>query len=548
MADPQYHRHKMGLRSSGLVHLKFTVLWLILPEVIFFTLVATMVTIISQRVVALQIATTLTTVFGSVLGFLISFRTSSAYSCYQEGRRYWSSIIFASRSFARTAWIHVPDTIHPSSSSVDEEEKRKALIEKTSAIRLVGGFCIALKHYCRGEASIYYEDLYPYVCYLPKYRLPASTFIPRPDLDPEHNFEPLARETSRPSSTILPFAATGSVCTTSTSTLLRREHSGQSQVGTTVNLGLHGPGQHQLGQSRLVSPHPLLPPRNPPPIAWDEYIPFFALCCDLFGLLRRGQRKMRHRVKRQKQSRKRRPLQNEKDGDNVPLEITLFLSGWVAALQKRKSIDVPTTNVLFAALQGLTDSLTGLERVLLSPMPIAYALHLRHVIWLYLLRTIPATALITFVFIGFLQIGNEIDNVTAGVRCSIDTAAGARDRSDLDLESYTEAILRELREIVAHPTRDTDPANFFFVDNNFPLALRPDQWEGLSATQVIEQETPISELVQLLRKGLAGPTPVEHSCQAPATISRQDEQGPTAGSTIGSQEVKETVSPTKESK
>ncbi|KDE07687.1 hypothetical protein MVLG_02146 [Microbotryum lychnidis-dioicae p1A1 Lamole] len=539
MADPQYHRHDMGLRSSGLVHLKFTVLWLILPEVIFFTLVATMVTIVSQRVVSLQIATTLTTVFGSVLGFLISFRTSSAYSCYQEGRRYWSSIIFASRCFARTAWIHVPDTIDPGSSPAGEDDRRRALIEKTSAIRLVGGFCIALKHYCRGEASVYYEDLYSYVCHLPKYRLPASTFIPRPDLDVEHNFEPLTRETSGASSTVIPFTATGSARTTSASVLLHREPSGQSGSATTVNLRAHG--QHQHEQRRLISPHALLPPRNPPPIAWDEYIPFYALFCDLFGLLRRGQRKLRHRVKRQKQTRKRRPLQNDKDGDNVPLEITLFLSGWVAALQRRKSIDVPTTNALFAALQGLTDSLTGLERVLLSPMPIAYALHLRHVIWLYLLllpsqlygsfgwKTIPATALITFVFIGFLQIGNEIDNPLG------------YDASDLDLESYTEVILRELKEIVAHPTSDTDPANFFFVDNNFPLALSPDQWEGLAATQIMEQKIPISELAHFLKKGLAGPTPIENSSQAHgATISRGEERRQTASGTVRSQESKET--------
>lgn len=61
---------------------------------------------------------------------------------------------------------------------------------------------------------------------------------------------------------------------------------------------------------------------------------------------------------------KRVPIQTQKDGDNVPLEITLLLSGWVAALQRRNSINVPTQNALLAALQSFSDSLTGLERVL----------------------------------------------------------------------------------------------------------------------------------------------------------------------------------------
>jgi ion channel-forming bestrophin family protein len=118
--------------------------------------------------------------------------------------------------------------------------------------------------------------------------------------------------------------------------------------------------------SQIKSPHPLLPARNPPPISLDDWIPFYGLFHDIYSLCR-GRARQLHKVARGKKDyhrRKRQPIQGQKDGDNVPLEITLLLSGWVAALQRRKSIDVPTINTLLAALQSFSDSLTGLERVL----------------------------------------------------------------------------------------------------------------------------------------------------------------------------------------
>lgn len=45
---------------------------------------------------------------GTVLGFVISYRTTASFERYNEGRRYWSQIILASRTFARTVWFHVP--------------------------------------------------------------------------------------------------------------------------------------------------------------------------------------------------------------------------------------------------------------------------------------------------------------------------------------------------------------------------------------------------------------------------------------------------------
>lgn len=45
---------------------------------------------------------------GTVLGFVISYRTTSSFERYNEGRRYWSQIVFSTRTLARLIWFHVP--------------------------------------------------------------------------------------------------------------------------------------------------------------------------------------------------------------------------------------------------------------------------------------------------------------------------------------------------------------------------------------------------------------------------------------------------------
>ena len=63
-------------------------------------------------------------------------------------------------------------------------------------------------------------------------------------------------------------------------------------------------------------------------------------------------------------------------GANVPLEITMFMSSWLAAVQKRKTIDVPTTNALLLSVQQMGEALSALERILTTPIPWSYNAHI----------------------------------------------------------------------------------------------------------------------------------------------------------------------------
>ncbi len=68
------------------------------------------------------------------------------------------------------------------------------------------------------------------------------------------------------------------------------------------------------------------------------------------------------------------------------------------------------------------DCLSNFERILRTPIPLAYSIHLHYSVWLYILSlpyqiignlgwwTVPVVALGTFCLLGILSIGVEIEN------------------------------------------------------------------------------------------------------------------------------------------
>ena len=149
----------------------------------------------------------------TVLGFCISYRTSSAYERFIEGRKLWQQVHVATRLASRLIWFHCPTQC---TLDVAEEEKEadaaRALIEKKvskyhsvnlctcclclvktslrvnewwrkgdartywhagllllqTMLNLLEAFAVSLKHYLRGESGIHYEDLYHLILFLPK--------------------------------------------------------------------------------------------------------------------------------------------------------------------------------------------------------------------------------------------------------------------------------------------------------------------------------------------------------------------------------------------
>lgn len=71
---------------------------------------ATCITCISELTEAsLGVSSILLTVTGFVVSLSLSFRNSSAYERYTEGRKYWAQLITASQNLARVFWVHARD-------------------------------------------------------------------------------------------------------------------------------------------------------------------------------------------------------------------------------------------------------------------------------------------------------------------------------------------------------------------------------------------------------------------------------------------------------
>jgi hypothetical protein len=193
------------------------------------------------------------------------------------------------------------------------------------------------------------------------------------------------------------------------------------------NASIYGPGS-TLGETDL------LPARDPPQYSYFDLFPFSLL---VKFLTKRGKK-----LKGKKAALLRAKIHHQSGTENLPLEISLYISSYIAALQNRKAIDAATTSNLIAALNQLVDALTGLERILTTPIPYSYSIHLWSVTLIYCFflpfqlwptlkyLTIPGTTIASFIFFGFLVAGEEIENPFG------------YDKNDLDMDHFTNEIIR----------------------------------------------------------------------------------------------------------
>jgi len=56
-----------------------------------------------------QVSSVLLTITGFVVGLGLSFRGSTAYERYSEGRKYWAQVMLASQNLGRVFWVHAKE-------------------------------------------------------------------------------------------------------------------------------------------------------------------------------------------------------------------------------------------------------------------------------------------------------------------------------------------------------------------------------------------------------------------------------------------------------
>jgi ion channel-forming bestrophin family protein len=251
---------------------------------------ATAITCIDRLVHSLSIESVLLTVTGFVVGLALSFRSSTAYERYSEGRKYWAQLLFTSRNLARLIWVHVQER-HAESAELGKED----VLSKLAAMNLLNAFAVSLKHRLRFEPSTEYPDLAPLLCNV-------------------HTFAGDADQAA----------------------LRERKVSSWKAAG-----------QH-LGLSFAES--------NP-----------------------------------------RKILKKAKDNlGNTPLEVLAYLSAYFENCYTNKTVVVGTHQVQATnMLASLTDVLSGTERVVNTPLPIAYSISISQITWAYVLA-------LPFQLVGYL--------------------------------------------------------------------------------------------------------------------------------------------------
>ncbi|KFY38175.1 hypothetical protein V495_06715 [Pseudogymnoascus sp. VKM F-4514 (FW-929)] len=122
---------------------------------------ATLITCISEFVTNLGVDTVLLTVLGFVVGLSLSFRSSTAYERYSEGRKTWCTLMIQCRNVARYVWVHVEER--------EGEQSKEDLLQKVTAMNLILSFAVALKHRLRFEPYAHYDDIAGLVSHLDTY-------------------------------------------------------------------------------------------------------------------------------------------------------------------------------------------------------------------------------------------------------------------------------------------------------------------------------------------------------------------------------------------
>jgi ion channel-forming bestrophin family protein len=144
------------------------------------------------------------------------------------------------------------------------------------------------------------------------------------------------------------------------------------------------------------------------------------------------------------------PLQFSKlqDTNNPPLEIAFWIGDYLQAKQEQGQINLYQMNELQNILSGMVDMLGACERILRTPMPMAYAIHLRQLLFIYCLLlpfqvveelhwwTAPATALVSFTLFGIEAIGVEIENPFG------------TDPNDLPLDAICDTIEQNINDLI----------------------------------------------------------------------------------------------------
>lgn len=133
---------------------------------------------------------------------------------------------------------------------------------------------------------------------------------------------------------------------------------------------------------------------------------------------------------------------------NPPLQVALLIGEYLQKEFERNYINSYQLTAMLKLLDIMVDVLGGCERILKTPIPVAYSIHLKQLLLIYCLTlpfqlvtelawwTAPIVSVISFTVFGIEQIGIEIENPFG------------LDANDLPLESICKTIRINIEELI----------------------------------------------------------------------------------------------------
>jgi putative membrane protein len=154
--------------------------------------------------------------------------------------------------------------------------------------------------------------------------------------------------------------------------------------------------------------------------------------------------------------------------NHPPLEIAFWIGDYLQQQYRYHGFDSYQLTAMQKLLNSLVDCLGGCERILKTPMPMAYSIHLKQLLLLYCLSlpfqmveqlgwwTGAIVALISFTLFGIEEIGIEIENPFG------------HDANDLPLDTICATMLRNIEDLTTlTPSMDSAGSELINTDKSF---------------------------------------------------------------------------------
>ncbi|KAI8376639.1 Bestrophin, RFP-TM, chloride channel-domain-containing protein [Choanephora cucurbitarum] len=439
------------------------------------------------------------------LGLLLAFRVNTAYDRYWEGRKLIQTVMATIRNVARQVWINIP------------EETEQDHLEKMRCIKLLLAFFVATKHHLRHEYGTHYYDL---ETLLPPKWEPISVAKGKSKATGHNATVPVTSKTVEIKKTLRSRNGPNdpqvtkkasfdllhnapAIMVSLTDSIKPKHHDGYMQADDPTHIAniRRSLIQQEFPDSDLAEASAVQIQRNM--VGLDTSVADEEQQQEEQSLLdeendggssgsdseqetpevqEEGSRpkpqrltsseevlhNIRHRFHRQHRRTHRRHLDHSKftseedlpyQGDSdlsLPLEILFRVALFINQAKAANKIESSLVSVTTSSLDTLVNTLTAFERIVHTPIPRAYNIHLKQAVVLYIFflpfalvdsiawLTAPIVALVSFTLFGIEAIGAEIENPFG------------YDANDLPLNKYCDELKKEVEYIIYHiPTHST---------------------------------------------------------------------------------------------